>query len=173
MSYRFVTTSWTQVLAAREAPSSESRQALESLCKAYRYPLYAFVLSSEKARELLRQEVRSAREVVSPNVCRIFDLVVEDDRELVSMEFIDGVTLAETLRDRGPLEFHHDGPFGGGGDHDPSRVRLLCKVHNLLLAERDYGKDVIESYRRKSNRVSEPAPLYFVPRAPFHLSKVP
>jgi serine/threonine-protein kinase len=60
-------------------------------------------LSSSKARELLRQEVRSAREVVSPNVCRIFDLVVEDDQELVSMEFIDGVTLAETLRDRGPL----------------------------------------------------------------------
>ncbi len=60
-------------------------------------------LSSEKARELLRQEVRSAREVVSPNVCRIFDLVVEDHQELVSMEFIDGVTLAETLRDRGPL----------------------------------------------------------------------
>ena len=29
--------------------------------------------TSEKARELLRQEVRSAREVVSPNVCRIFD----------------------------------------------------------------------------------------------------
>ncbi len=60
-------------------------------------------LSSEKARELLRQEVRSAREVVSQNVCRIFDLVVEDHQELVSMEFIDGVTLAETLRDRGPL----------------------------------------------------------------------
>jgi WD40 repeat protein len=59
--------------------------------------------SSAKARELLRQEVRSAREVVSPNVCRIFDLVVEDDQELVSMEFIDGVTLAETLRHRGPL----------------------------------------------------------------------
>src|SRR3990172_10121281 len=57
-------------------------------------------LSSEKARELLRQEVRSAREVVSPNVCRIFDPVVEDDQELVSKEFIDGVTLAETLRDR-------------------------------------------------------------------------
>ncbi len=30
-------------------------------------------LTSSKARELLRQEVRSAREVVSPNVCRIFD----------------------------------------------------------------------------------------------------
>lgn len=43
MQSRFVTTSWTQVLAAREAPSSESRQALEGLCKAYWYPLYAFV----------------------------------------------------------------------------------------------------------------------------------
>lgn len=43
MGWRFATTSWTQVLAAREAPSSESRQALEGLCKAYWYPLYAFV----------------------------------------------------------------------------------------------------------------------------------
>lgn len=43
MPYRFATTSWTQVLAAREAPSSESRQALEGLCRVYWYPLYAFV----------------------------------------------------------------------------------------------------------------------------------
>jgi len=34
-------------------------------------------VESERARELLRREVRSAREVVSPNVCRIFDLVAE------------------------------------------------------------------------------------------------
>ena len=61
-------------------------------------------LGNERTRELLRQEVRSAREVVSPNVCRIFDLVVEDGRELVSMEYIDGTTLTETLRSRGPLE---------------------------------------------------------------------
>ena len=59
--------------------------------------------TDERARELLRQEVRSAREVVSPNVCRIFDLVVEDGQELVSMELVDGVTLTETLRVRGPL----------------------------------------------------------------------
>jgi RNA polymerase sigma-70 factor (ECF subfamily) len=43
MQWRFATTSWTQVLAAREAASSESRQALESLCRTYWYPLYAFV----------------------------------------------------------------------------------------------------------------------------------
>jgi hypothetical protein len=43
MQWRFATTSWTQVLAARGSPSSESRAALESLCKVYWYPLYAFV----------------------------------------------------------------------------------------------------------------------------------
>ena len=43
MPWSFVTTSWSQILAAREAPSSEARQALEALCRAYWQPLYAFV----------------------------------------------------------------------------------------------------------------------------------
>ena len=39
--------------------------------------------TSERRLELLRQEVRAAREVVSPNVCRIFDLIEVEGRELV------------------------------------------------------------------------------------------
>ena len=58
---------------------------------------------SERGREILRREVRSARAVVSPNVCRIFDLVIADAEELVSMEYIDGITLTERLRAKGPL----------------------------------------------------------------------
>lgn len=61
-------------------------------------------VAAPRAQELLRQEVRSAREVVSPCVCRVFDLVVEDGRELVSMEYVDGTTLADILRERGPLD---------------------------------------------------------------------
>jgi RNA polymerase sigma-70 factor (ECF subfamily) len=53
---RWATTSWTQVLAAREAPTSEARQALEDLCQTYWYPLYAFVRhqshDAEEARDL-------------------------------------------------------------------------------------------------------------------------
>jgi RNA polymerase sigma-70 factor (ECF subfamily) len=53
---RWATTSWTQVLAARDAPSSESRLALEALCRVYWYPLYAFVRRQgegpEDARDL-------------------------------------------------------------------------------------------------------------------------
>src|SRR5262245_7238577 len=61
------------------------------------------LVPDERAQAGLRQEVRAAREVVSPNVCRVFDLVDFDGRELVSMEFVDGVTLADVLRERSPL----------------------------------------------------------------------
>ena len=54
--------------------------------------------------ELLRREVRAAREVMSPNVCRIFDLVDEEGQEYVSMEYVDGETLLDVLRRRGPLD---------------------------------------------------------------------
>ena len=40
---RFATTSWTQVLAARDSASTESRKALDALCRSYWYPLYALV----------------------------------------------------------------------------------------------------------------------------------
>jgi RNA polymerase sigma-70 factor (ECF subfamily) len=56
MQSKFVTTSWTQLLAARDAPSAEARPALEALCRAYWYPLYAFVrrqgVDAEEARDL-------------------------------------------------------------------------------------------------------------------------
>src|SRR5262245_1333042 len=58
----------------------------------------------ERAQAGLRDEVRAAREVVSPNVCRVFDLVEFDGRELVSMEYVDGITLADVLRARSPLK---------------------------------------------------------------------
>jgi len=73
---------------------------VEVALKALREDLF----QDERRRELLRQEVRAAREVVSPNVCRIFDLIEADGRELVSMEYVDGQTLLAVLQERGPLE---------------------------------------------------------------------
>ena len=61
-------------------------------------------LEAQRGVEMLRREVRAAREVVSPNVCRVFDLVEEEGREYVSMEYVDGTTLGDVLRERGPLE---------------------------------------------------------------------
>lgn len=43
---RFTTTQWSVVLRARDAPGTEARQALASLCESYWYPIYAFVQRS-------------------------------------------------------------------------------------------------------------------------------
>jgi WD40 repeat protein len=53
----------------------------------------------------LHAEIRTAREVISPNVCRVFDLVEADGRELLSMEFVDGISLRQLLEEGSPLDF--------------------------------------------------------------------
>jgi tetratricopeptide (TPR) repeat protein len=65
--------------------------------------LHPELLEKEPTLDLLRQEVRSARQVVSPHVCRVFDLVEQEGHEMVSMEYVEGVTLARLLAERGPL----------------------------------------------------------------------
>jgi hypothetical protein len=44
-----------------------------------------------------------------------------------------------SCRARAFLEFDHAAPRGRGGDSGPNNVRLLCRAHNLLAAERVYG----------------------------------
>jgi WD40 repeat protein len=87
---------------------------------------------NERARDMLRREVRSAREVVSPNVCRIFDLVVEEGQELVSMEYIDGTTLADTLRVRGPLQLQEAREIAS------QFLSGLEAIHEVGLVHRDF-----------------------------------
>jgi RNA polymerase sigma-70 factor (ECF subfamily) len=52
----FATTHWSVVLAAREGDESRASEAMETLCRAYWYPLYAFVRrqgrSPEEAQDL-------------------------------------------------------------------------------------------------------------------------
>lgn len=62
---------------------------------------------------------------------------------------------------RSRLEFHHhEVPFGRGGDHSLQNVRLTCRTHNQLLAERDYGRSKMARYRRPTDRASEPKPAW-------------
>jgi len=61
-------------------------------------------------------------------------------------------------RDR--LEFHHDDPYGFGGDRSALNIRLLCEVHNAYIAELDYGKEKMDQYRCSADRVRERQPRY-------------
>ena len=62
--------------------------------------------------------------------------------------------------ERHNLEFHHDDPYGFGGDRSAKNVRLLCRAHNRYMAEKDYGKEKMDQYRRRADRVREPAPWF-------------
>ena len=61
---------------------------------------------------------------------------------------------------RDDLEFHHKKPFGRGGPHSPKVVTLQCTVHNALMAEQDYGREVMAGFRRSTGRVSEQGSAY-------------
>ncbi len=97
------------------------------------------VLADEGAVELLRQEVRAARQVISPNVCRVFDLAAEEDLELVSMEYLEGTNLADLLRERGPLELEEAGEIasqilsGLDAIHQAGLVHRDLKPENLMV----------------------------------------
>jgi serine/threonine protein kinase len=55
------------------------------------------------ARDRLLAEVRSARTVSHPNVCRVYDVGEVDGRAFLTMEYIDGEDLASLLRRIGKL----------------------------------------------------------------------
>jgi serine/threonine protein kinase len=108
---------------------------VEVALKALRSDLF----ESEGRLEILRQEVRAAREVISPNVCRIFDLIEIDGRELLSMEYVDGTTLLEVLHERGPLDLKEAqtiaSQFLGGLEaiHDAGLIHRDIKPENIMI----------------------------------------
>ena len=57
---------------------------------------------------------------------------------------------------RHDLEFHHIRPFGVGGDHSPEGIVLMCRTHNQLLAEQDFGKEKMARSRRCGRPDSKP-----------------
>jgi serine/threonine-protein kinase len=65
-------------------------------------------LPEELARDaqrlaLLHNEVRAARQVSHPNICRVYDIGGRDGQLYLSMEFVDGEDLAASLRRFGRL----------------------------------------------------------------------
>ena len=58
---------------------------------------------SRRARERILNEVRLARQITHPAVCRVFDVGEAEDRVFYSMELVQGEDLATLLRRAGRL----------------------------------------------------------------------
>jgi len=59
--------------------------------------------TDEKTLERFRNEVRVARRISHPNVCRVFDIGQTDEQVFLSMEYVDGEDLGSLLRRIGRL----------------------------------------------------------------------
>src|SRR5262245_40585779 len=49
------------------------------------------------------------------------------------------------------LEYHHRHPFGLGGGNDPDNISLMCRAHNRLMAEIDYGQRAMAGQGRSGS----------------------
>ena len=96
-------------------------------------------LGEAGALERLRAEVRSARAVASPHVCRVYDLVEAEGLECVSMEYVDGTTLRQLLDARSPLTLAEAREIalqllaGLGAIHEAGLVHRDVKPENVML----------------------------------------
>ncbi|HEV8267634.1 MAG TPA: serine/threonine-protein kinase, partial [Thermoanaerobaculia bacterium] len=104
-----------------------------------------------------RREINLARRVTHPNVCRIFDLfhhrvageTEEDDDEIVFlvMELLDGQTLAERIRTKGPFSTKEAMPIvrqvasALDAAHRASIVHRDFKSANIILVPSGDGAD--------------------------------
>ncbi|MGA2601330.1 MAG: serine/threonine-protein kinase [Bryobacteraceae bacterium] len=95
--------------------------------------------SDEPALSRFRNEVRIARQVSHPNVCRVYDIGEAEGSTYLSMEYVDGEDLASLLRRIGrlandkALEIARQLCAGLAAAHDKGVVHRDLKPGNIML----------------------------------------
>ena len=69
------------------------------------------------------------------------------DRDGGRCTYVDASGRRCTERDR--LEYHHRQPFAFGGYHRPQNLCLMCRAHNALQAEHDFGSKATARVTRR------------------------
>ena len=99
---------------------------------------------SASALSRFRNEVRTARQVSHPNVCRVYDIGEADGLTYLSMEYVDGEDLASLLRRIGKLpqdkalEIARQLCAGLAAAHDKGVIHRDLKPANIMLDARGH-----------------------------------
>ena len=120
------------------------------------------------------QEVRVARQVSHPNVCRVYDIGEADGQHFLSMEYVDGEDLASLLRRIGRLpaakatELARQVCAGLAAAHDRGVLHRDLKPANVLIDGRgrariaDFGLAGFAEERRDGQGIAG-TPGYMAP----------
>ncbi|BDC51080.1 hypothetical protein F183_A33960 [Bryobacterales bacterium F-183] len=98
--------------------------------------------NNEKWLERFHGEVRIARQISHPNVCRVYDIGEDDDVPFLSMEYVDGDDLATLLVGIGRLpaekatEIARKICAGLAAAHDKGVIHRDLKPHNIMMTKR-------------------------------------
>jgi serine/threonine-protein kinase len=101
--------------------------------------LPAAATANEAALSRFRNEVRTARQVSHPNVCRVYDIGEAEGLTYLTMEYVDGEDLASLLRRIGrlpqdkALEIARKVCAGLAAAHDKGVVHRDLKPANIML----------------------------------------
>jgi hypothetical protein len=96
-------------------------------------------MTDEDTLERFRNEVRIARRISHPNVCRVYDIGQADNQVFLSMEYVDGEDLASLLRRIGRLpsdkaiEIARKICAGLASAHDKGVLHRDLKPANIML----------------------------------------
>jgi serine/threonine protein kinase len=119
-------------------------------------------------------EVRIARQVSHPNVCRVYDLGEVDGQPYLSMEYIDGEDLGSLLRRIGrlpadkALEFARRICAGLAAAHDKGVLHRDLKPSNIMIDSQgrvfitDFGLAAVTGELREA-QAREGTPAYMAP----------
>jgi serine/threonine-protein kinase len=89
--------------------------------------------------ERFHHEVRVARQVSHPNVCRVYDIGEAQGQPFISMEYVDGEDLAKVLRRMGKpsqdkaLQIARQLCAGLAAAHDKGVLHRDLKPHNVMI----------------------------------------
>ena len=132
------------------------------------------VIGDQRRLERFLNEVRSARQVAHPNVCRVYDIGTADGHHFITMEYIDGEDFASLLRRIGrlpadkALELSRQLCAALGAVHDKGLLHCDLKPANVMLDGRgkvrltDFGLAAAEGDTRGEGEISG-TPAYMAP----------
>lgn len=132
-------------------------------------------MSKDRQRlERLYSEVRIARQIAHPSVCRVYDVGEVDGEHFISMEYIEGEDLSTLLRRIGglpetkALQIARQVAAGVAAAHEKGVLHRDLKPSNIMLDERgvaritDFGLAAVHSDLGKAN-IAEGTPAYMAP----------